>query len=73
MVTVFPRLDAHPAKGLPVFLTEQVQGLSVLHAEASLGTLLGILGGMFKVFYNVGYMPVGPEVSEQELLPTLRA
>jgi hypothetical protein len=43
----------------------------MLHAVRFLGTLLGILGYLFKVFHHVGYMSIGPEVSEQKLLPAL--
>lgn len=72
VVTVLPGVVAHPAKGLPIFLTEHLKFLSMLHAAVFLGPLLVTLGCLFQVFYHVGYVPIGPEVSEQKALPAYR-
>jgi len=72
MITVFLGLGTHPAKGLPIFLTEEVNFLSVHHTQLPVWALLGTLADFSKVVHHVGYLSIGPEILEQEVAPAHR-
>ena len=67
MITVFLGLGTHPAKGFSIFLTEEVNFLSVHHTQLPLWALLGTLADFSKVVHHVGYLSIGPEILEQEV------
>ena len=56
MITVFLGLGTHPAKGLPIFLTEEVKFLSVHRTQLPVWAFLGTLVDFLKVFHHVGYL-----------------
>lgn len=72
VVTVVLGLGTYPAEDLPIFLTEQVQSLSMYLTPFPLCDFIGILANLFKVVHHVSQWPIGPEVSEQEGVLTHR-